>query len=202
MFIDKVKIYVRSGNGGNGAVSFRREKYVSHGGPDGGDGGQGGSIVFVIDEGNNTLLNFKYRRKFVAENGEGGKGAKFHGKNGADLEIPVPPGTVLKDPETEKVIKDMSDEDVVESGRFVFLRGGKGGFGNTHFSTPTRQTPNFAKAGIQGQEREVVLELKMLADAGLVGMPSAGKSTILSVVSAAKPKIAGVPSVPLRKPLS
>ncbi|MBE6705513.1 MAG: GTPase ObgE, partial [Ruminococcaceae bacterium] len=190
MFIDKVKIYVRSGNGGNGAVSFRREKYVSHGGPDGGDGGHGGSIVFVIDEGNNTLLNFKYRRKFVAENGEGGKGAKFHGKNGADLEIPVPPGTVLKDPETEKVIKDMSDEDVVESGRFVFLRGGKGGFGNTHFSTPTRQTPNFAKAGIQGQEREVVLELKMLADAGLVGMPSAGKSTILSVVSAAKPKIA------------
>ena len=190
MFIDKVKIYVRSGNGGNGAVSFRREKYVSHGGPDGGDGGHGGNIVFTVDEGNNTLLNFKYRRKFVAENGEGGGGAKFHGKNGADLEIPVPPGTVLKDPETEKVIKDMSDEDVVESGRFVFLKGGKGGFGNTHFSTPTRQTPNFAKSGIKGQEREVVLELKMLADAGLVGMPSAGKSTILSVVSAAKPKIA------------
>ena len=111
MFIDKVKIFVRSGNGGNGAVSFRREKYVSHGGPDGGDGGHGGSIVFTIDEGNNTLLNFKYRRKFVAENGEGGKGAKFHGKNGADLEIPVPPGTVLKDPETEKVIKDMSDDE-------------------------------------------------------------------------------------------
>ena len=190
MFIDKVKIYVRSGNGGNGSVSFRREKYVSHGGPDGGDGGHGGNIVFTVDEGNNTLLNFKYRRKFVAENGEGGGGAKFHGKNGADLEIPVPPGTVLKDPETEKVIKDMSDEDVVESGRFVFLKGGKGGFGNTHFSTPTRQTPNFAKSGIKGQEREVVLELKMLADAGLVGMPSAGKSTILSVVSAAKPKIA------------
>ncbi len=190
MFIDKVKIYVKSGNGGNGAVSFRREKYVSHGGPDGGDGGHGGSIVFTIDEGNNTLLNFKYRRKFVAENGEGGSGAKFHGKNGADLEIPVPPGTVLKDPETEKVIKDMSDEDVVESGRFVFLKGGKGGFGNTHFATPTRQTPNFAKSGIKGQEKEVVLELKMLADAGLVGMPSAGKSTILSVVSAAKPKIA------------
>lgn len=190
MFIDKVKIYVKSGNGGNGAVSFRREKYVSHGGPDGGDGGHGGSIVFTIDEGNNTLLNFKYRRKFVAENGEGGSGAKFHGKNGADLEIPVPPGTVLKDPETEKVIKDMSDEDVVESGRFVFLKGGKGGFGNTHFATPTRQTPNFAKSGIKGQEREVILELKMLADAGLVGMPSAGKSTILSVVSAAKPKIA------------
>lgn len=190
MFIDKVKIYVKSGNGGNGAVSFRREKYVSHGGPDGGDGGHGGNIIFVIDEGINTLLNFKYRRKFVAENGSDGSGAKFHGKNGEDLEIMVPPGTVLKDPETEKIIKDMSDEDVVESGRYIFLKGGKGGFGNTHFSTPTRQTPNFAKSGIKGKEREVVLELKMLADAGLVGMPSAGKSTILSVVSAAKPKIA------------
>lgn len=190
MFIDKVKIYVKAGNGGNGAVSFRREKYVSHGGPDGGDGGVGGSIVFTIDEGINTLLNFKYRRKFVAENGEAGGGARFHGKNGANLEIPVPPGTIIKDPETGKVIKDMSDEDVVESGRFVLLKGGKGGFGNTHFATPTRQTPNFAKAGIKGKEKEVVLELKMLADAGLVGMPSAGKSTILSVVSAAKPKIA------------
>lgn len=190
MFIDKVKIYVKAGNGGNGAVSFRREKYVSHGGPDGGDGGNGGSIVFTIDEGNNTLLNFKYRRKFVADNGDAGAGAKFHGKNGADLEIPVPPGTVLKDPETDKVIKDMSDDDVLSAGRFVFLKGGKGGFGNTHFATPTRQTPNFAKAGIKGREKEVILELKMLADAGLVGMPSAGKSTILSVVSAAKPKIA------------
>ncbi len=190
MFIDKVKIYVKSGNGGNGAVSFRREKYVSHGGPDGGDGGHGGSIVFTIDEGNNTLLNFKYRRKFVAENGGAGTGAKFHGKNGADLEIPLPPGTVIKDPETDKIIKDMSDDDVVESGRYVFLKGGKGGFGNTHFATPTRQTPNFAKAGIKGKEKEIILELKMLADAGLVGMPSAGKSTILSVVSAAKPKIA------------
>lgn len=190
MFIDKVKIYVKAGNGGNGAVSFRREKYVSHGGPAGGDGGHGGSVVFTIDEGNNTLLNFKYRRKFVAENGDGGSGAKFHGKNGADLEIPVPAGTVIKDPVTEKVIKDMSDEDVLENGRFVLLKGGKGGFGNTHFATPTRQAPNFAKAGIKGKEMEVVLELKMLADAGLVGMPSAGKSTILSVVSAAKPKIA------------
>ncbi len=190
MFIDKVKIYVKAGNGGNGSVSFRREKYVSHGGPDGGDGGHGGSIVFTIDEGNNTLLNFKYRRKFVAENGEQGSGSKFHGKNGTDLEIPLPPGTIIKDPETGKVIKDMSDEDVVESGRFVFLKGGKGGFGNTHFATPTRQAPNFAKAGIKGKEKEILLELKMLADAGLVGMPSAGKSTILSVVSAAKPKIA------------
>ncbi len=190
MFIDKVKIYVKAGNGGNGAVSFRREKYVSHGGPDGGDGGVGGSIVFTLDEGNNTLLSFKYRRKFVAENGENGSGSRFHGRNGQDLEIPLPPGTVIRDPETDKVIKDMSDADVTETGRYVFLKGGKGGFGNTHFATPTRQTPNFAKAGIKGKEAEIVLELKMLADAGLVGMPSAGKSTILSVVSAAKPKIA------------
>ncbi len=190
MFIDKVKIYVKAGNGGNGSVSFRREKYVSHGGPDGGDGGKGGDIVFVIDEGQNTLLNFKYRRKFVAPNGEGGKGGKCHGRDAEDLEIPVPPGTVIKDADGERVIKDMSEEDVVSAGRYILLKGGKGGFGNTHFATPTRQTPNFAKSGITGKECKVVLELKMLADAGLVGMPSAGKSTILSMVSAAKPKIA------------
>ena len=190
MFIDKVKIYVKSGNGGNGCVSFRREKYVSHGGPDGGDGGKGGSIIFVIDEGENTLLKFKYRRKFVAENGEDGKAAKFHGKNAPDLLIPVPRGTVIKDAESGRIIKDMSDSDVDEKGGFTLLSGGKGGFGNTHFATPTRQTPNFAKSGIKGRELEVELELKMLADAGLVGMPSAGKSTILSVLSSAKPKIA------------
>ena len=190
MFVDKVKIYIKSGDGGNGAVAFRREKYVSHGGPDGGDGGNGGDIVFVIDEGQNTLLNFKYRRKFVAGNGEGGKGSKCHGKNADNLEIPVPPGTVIKDAGSGKVIKDMSDTDVAENGRYTILKGGKGGFGNTHFATPTRQTPNFAKSGLKGRELEVELELKMLADAGLVGMPSAGKSTILSMVSAARPKIA------------
>jgi len=190
MFIDKVKIYIKAGDGGNGNVSFRREKYVSHGGPDGGDGGKGGDIVFVIDEGKNTLLDFKYRRKFVAQNGEGGQGARRHGKNAPNLEIPLPPGTIIKDVETGKIIKDMSDEDVVEAGFYTILKGGKGGFGNVHFATPTRQTPNFAKSGLKGKELEVELELKMLADAGLVGMPSAGKSTIISMISAAKPKIA------------
>lgn len=190
MFIDKVKIYIKAGDGGNGNVSFRREKYVSHGGPDGGDGGKGGDIIFTIDEGQNTLLAFKYRRKFVAENGGKGEGARRHGKNAPDLEIPLPPGTIIKDAQTGKIIKDMSDEDVVETGKYVILKGGKGGFGNVHFATPTRQTPNFAKAGLKGRELEVELELKMLADAGLVGMPSAGKSTIISMISAAKPKIA------------
>ena len=190
MFFDKVKINVKAGDGGNGSVSFHREKYISHGGPDGGDGGKGGDIIFVIDEGQNTLLNFKYRRKFVAPNGQAGMASKCHGKNAENLEIPVPPGTVIKDGNTGKIIKDMSDADVAEAGRFVLLKGGNGGFGNSHFATPTRQTPNFAKSGIKGKELEVELELKMLADAGLVGMPSAGKSTIISMVSAAKPKIA------------
>lgn len=190
MFIDKVKIYIKAGDGGNGNVSFRREKYVSHGGPDGGDGGKGGDIVFLIDEGKNTLLDFKYRRKFVAQNGEAGQGARRHGKNAPNLEIPLPPGTVIKDVQTGKIIKDMSDDDVVEAGSYTILKGGKGGFGNVHFATPTRQTPNFAKSGLKGKELEVELELKMLADAGLVGMPSAGKSTIISMISAARPKIA------------
>lgn len=190
MIFDRVTIYVKAGNGGNGCVSFRREKYVSHGGPDGGDGGRGGDIIFTIDEGKNTLLDFKYRRKFVAQNGGDGANSRFHGKNAEDLYIPLPPGTVIKDPESGKIIKDMSDADVIENGKFVFLRGGKGGFGNTHFATPTRQAPNFAKAGLKGKEMNIALELKMLADVGLVGMPSAGKSTILSMLSAAKPKIA------------
>lgn len=190
MIFDKVTIYIKAGDGGNGCVSFHREKYVSHGGPDGGDGGRGGSIIFTVDEGKNTLLDFKYRRKFIAQNGDNGKNSKYHGKNADDLYIPLPPGTIIKDPETGKIIKDMSDSDVAESGQFVILKGGKGGFGNIHFATPTRQAPNFAKAGIKGKEMEVSLELKMLADVGLVGMPSAGKSTILSMLSAAKPKIA------------
>lgn len=185
MIIDNVKIYVKAGDGGNGCVSFRREKYVSHGGPDGGDGGNGGNIVVEIAPGENTLLSYKYRRKFVADNGGDGMKKKFHGKTADDLVLRVPPGTVIKDAESGKVIKDMS-----ECGPFVLCKGGRGGWGNRHFSTPTRQIPRFAKSGMAGEEREVIFELKMLADVGLIGLPNAGKSSILAAISAAKPKIA------------
>lgn len=185
MFIDKVRISVKAGNGGNGCVSFRREKYVAKGGPDGGDGGNGGNIVFKIDEGTNTLLAFRYKRKFVAENGGDGAGSKFHGKNGADTIITVPAGTIIRDAETGRIIKDMSDCEP-----YTVCRGGRGGWGNKHFATPTRQIPRFAKNGREGEAYELELELKMLADVGLIGLPSAGKSSLLAAVSAARPKIA------------
>ena len=187
MFVDNIKIYVRAGNGGNGAVSFRREKYVSHGGPDGGDGGHGGNIVFRVDEGSNTLLAFRYKRKFIAENGGNGEGAKRHGVTAPDTVILVPPGTLIKEVESGKIIHDMSQDDGAD---FVCCKGGRGGFGNRHFATPTRQTPMFAKNGTRGEEMEVILELKMIADVGLIGYPSVGKSSILSKISSARPKIA------------
>ena len=187
MFVDHVKIYIKAGDGGNGAVAFHREKYVSAGGPDGGDGGHGGNIVFRVDEGTNTLLAFRYKHKFIAQNGGNGKGSKFHGATADDLVIMVPPGTLIRDSETGKVIHDMSENDGAD---YIACKGGRGGWGNRHFATPTRQVPMFAKSGTKGQEKEVILELKMLADVGLIGYPSVGKSSILARISAAKPKIA------------
>ena len=187
MFVDNVRIYVKAGDGGNGAVAFHREKYVSHGGPDGGDGGHGGNVIFRVDKGCNTLLAFKYRHKFIAENGGNGKGGKLHGATAEDLVILVPPGTLIRDEESGKVIHDMTDDDGAD---YLCCKGGRGGWGNRHFATPTRQIPMFAKSGKKGEEKNLVLELKMLADVGLIGYPSVGKSSILARISAAKPKIA------------
>ncbi|NCB28327.1 MAG: GTPase ObgE [Clostridia bacterium] len=185
MFIDVAKIRLIAGRGGDGKVGFHREKYVAAGGPDGGDGGRGGSIIFRVDDNLSTLLDFRYKRKYVATNGEPGGGKRMKGKDGTDLVIRVPRGTVIRDQQTGQVIHDMSDD-----APFVAAKGGNGGWGNSHFATPTRQAPRFAKPGLPGAQIDVTLELKLLADVGLVGFPNVGKSTLLSVVSAARPKIA------------
>lgn len=185
MFVDKAKIYIKAGDGGNGAVTFRREKFVSAGGPDGGDGGNGGNVVFAVDNGMRTLMDFKYERKFTAENGENGKKKNMRGKTGEDLIVKVPPGTVIKDFETGRVAADMRE------GERVLLHGGEGGKGNSRFANSTRQNPRFATPGKKCKGRSVTLELKSIADVGLIGFPNVGKSTLLAASTSAKPKIAG-----------
>lgn len=185
MFIDVARIKIASGKGGDGKVNFHREKYVASGGPDGGDGGRGGSVIFQVDDNLATLLDFRYKKKYVAADGENGMGKRMKGKDGANLVIRVPRGTLIRDRKTGQVIKDLSDDEP-----FVAAKGGNGGWGNSHFATPTRQTPRFAKPGQPGVEMEITLELKLLADVGLIGFPNVGKSTLLSMVSAARPKIA------------
>ena len=186
MFADRAKIIIKSGKGGNGHISFRREKYVPNGGPDGGDGGRGGDIVFLADDGINTLSDYRYKRKFAAQNGEDGKKKNCHGKDGEDLILKVPRGTVIKEAGSGKVIADMSGDNE----RQIILKGGRGGVGNQHFATSTMQAPKYAKPGQEGMEIEVLLELKVIADVGLIGFPNVGKSTFLSRVTNAQPKIA------------
>ncbi len=186
MFTDYTKIIIKAGDGGNGAATFRREKYVAAGGPDGGDGGNGGNVYFQVDKDKNTLIDFRYNRKFKAKNGENGSGSHCNGKYGEDLYIKVPIGTVVKDAKTGQVIADLSKPNQKE----LILKGGRGGRGNSHFATSTRQAPRFSEDGEKGEEKEIILELKLLADVGLLGFPNVGKSTFLSIVTDAKPKIA------------
>ena len=186
MFTDYVRIHAEAGKGGNGAISFRREKYVAAGGPDGGDGGKGGDVYFKVDKDANTLIEFRYKKKFKAENGQNGEGGHRYGKSGQDLYIPVPIGTVVKDSATDEVLADLSEPEEVA----LILKGGRGGKGNSHFATSTRQAPRFAQDGEPGEEKDLTLELKLLADVGLIGFPNVGKSTFLSVVTSATPKIA------------
>ncbi|MCQ2557631.1 MAG: GTPase ObgE [Oscillospiraceae bacterium] len=184
-FVDKARITIKAGNGGDGAVAFHREKYIANGGPDGGDGGNGGNVVFTVDDNMSTLMDFRYKRKYVAPNGMPGQGKLCYGKSGADLLIRVPRGTLIRDTETGAIMHDMSD-----GKDWLAAKGGRGGWGNTHFASPTRQVPRFAKPGLPGETHDITLELKLLADVGLVGFPNVGKSTFLSVVSKAHPKIA------------